>query len=173
MVKGRDDRHYLNVGRFATVGGVLISIGAAFLVAGAPTIMDFTQTVFGFVNAPLLGAFLFGMFWKRTTPWGGFWGLIIGTLTAFIHWELTIHGVLHYHTDQAGNFWRAFIAFSAGALATYLISLVTTPKPVEELRGLVYSETPRPTTNVPWHERPAVFGLIVLAIAFIVNLFFW
>ena len=70
LVKNRDDKHYLNVGRVATVAGVLISVGTAYLAASAPSIMDFTQTVFGFVNAPLLGTFLFGMFWKRTTPWG-------------------------------------------------------------------------------------------------------
>ncbi len=175
MVKDRDDRHYLNVGRIATVFGVLASVGTAYIAASAPSIMDFTQTVFGFVNAPLLGTFLFGMFWKRTTPWGGFWGLIIGTLGAVTHYVLTVHGVFHYSTPQAGNFWRAFIAFCIGALATYLISLVTKPKPLEELKGLVYSETPRPDSDahLPWFQRPAVFGIIVLVVAVIVNALLW
>ena len=177
LVKGRDDAHYLNVGRAATVAGVLISVGTAYLAASAPSIMDYTQTVFGFVNAPLLGTFLFGMFWKRTTPWGGFWGLIVGTLAAVVHWVLTTHGPYQhlYSTAQAGNFWRAFIAFSVGALATYLISLITPPKPVEELRGLVYSETPRPASdrNLPWYERPVVFGAVVLIMAAILNLLLW
>ncbi len=177
LVKGREDRHYLNVGRIVTVAGVLISVATAYLAASAPSIMDFTQTVFGFVNAPLLGTFLFGMFWKRTTPWGGFWGLIVGILAALTHWLLTTYGPYQhlYSTAQAGNFWRAFIAFSAGALATYVISLVTRPKPVEELRGLVYSETPRPESDkhLPWYERPVVFGLFVLVLATVANLLFW
>ncbi len=181
MVKGRDDRHYLNVGRVATVFGVLISIATAFLAANQKSIMDFTQLIFGFVNAPLLGTFLFGMFWKRTTPWGGFWGLIVGIAAAAVHWWLTNdpahnhYGPLHYHTDQAGNFWRAFIAFAIGALATYLVSLVTKPKPASELVGLVYSETPRPLPDpsLRWYERPLTFGLIVLALAVILNLLFW
>ncbi len=175
LVKDKDDKHYLNVGRVATVAGVLISVATAYVAASAPSIMDFTQTVFGFVNAPLLGTFLFGMFWKRTTPWGGFWGLIIGTATAALHYILTIHGVFHYSTDQAGNFWRAFIAFAAGALATYGVSLVTKPRPVEELRGLVYSETPKPESDahLPWYERPLVFGIFVLVLAVITNLLFW
>lgn len=175
LVKDRDDKHYLNVGRIVTVAGVLISVATAYLAASAPSIMDFTQTVFGFVNAPLLGTFLFGMFWKRTTPWGGFWGLIVGTLAAIVHYVLTVHGMFHYSTAQAGNFWRAFIAFSVGALATYLISLMTKPKPVEELRGLVYSETPRPESDshLPWYERPVVFGVIVLALAALMNVLIW
>ena len=177
LVKDREDKHYLNVGRIVTVAGVLISVATAYLAASAPSIMDFTQTVFGFVNAPLLGTFLFGMFWKRTTPWGGFWGLIIGILAALTHWLLTTYGPYQhlYSTAQAGNFWRAFIAFSAGALATYVISLVTRPKPVEELRGLVYSETPRPESDkhLPWYERPVVFGIFVLALAAVANLLFW
>ena len=176
LVKGRDDKHYLTVGRIATVVGVLIAIGTAFIAELAPSIMDFTQTVFGFVNAPLLGTFLFGMFWKRTTPWGGFWGLIIGTIAAIVHYVMTNHGlVFHYTTPQAGNFWRAFIAFSVGALATYLISLVTRPKPLEELKGLVYSETPRPDSDahLPWFQRPVVFGAIVILVMVIMNLLVW
>jgi SSS family solute:Na+ symporter len=175
LVKGRPDRHYLNVGRVATVAGVLLSVATAYVAASAPSIMDFTQTVFGFVNAPLLGTFLFGMFWKRTTPWGGFWGLIVGTGAAVVHYVLTARGVLHYSTAQAGNFWRAFLAFCVGALATYLISLATRPRPAADLRGLVYSETPRPAPDpgLPWYERPATFGLIVLALAALLNVLFW
>lgn len=175
IAKSKPDSHYLIVGRIATVAGVLISVGTAYLAKSAPSIMDFTQTVFGFVNAPLLGTFLFGMFWKRTTPWGGFYGLIVGILAAVVHFELTAHGVLHYSTDQAGNFWRAFVAFSVGALATYVVSLFTVPKPAAELVGLVYSETPRPESDkhLPWYQRPLIFGLIVLALAFVTNLFIW
>jgi len=99
----------------------------------------------------------------------------VGILAAVVHFELTVHGVLHYSTDQAGNFWRAFVAFSVGALATYVVSLFTQAKPASELVGLVYSETPRPESDrhLPWYQRPVVFGIIVLALAFITNLFIW
>ena len=176
MVKNREDQHYLHVGRIVTVAGVLISVATAYLAARSPSIMDFTQTVFGFVNAPLLATFLFGMFWKKTTPWGGFFGLIIGILTATVHWIMTNNGIVfHYDTPQAGNFWRATIAFVAGALGTWLISLATTPKPVEELRGLVYSETPRPESDkhLVWYERPVILAVVVLIVVVVVNLLFW
>ncbi len=53
--------------------------------------MDFTQTVFGFVNAPLLATFLLGMFWRRTSAWGGFYGLLAGILAAAVHYYFTDH----------------------------------------------------------------------------------
>jgi SSS family solute:Na+ symporter len=83
--------------------------------------------------------------------------------------------VLHYSTDQAGNFWRAFVAFISGGIGTVLVSLVTKPKPVNELVGLVYSETPKPTEDprTPWYERPVVLGAAVLVFAAILNVLFW
>ena len=42
-------------------------------------IMDYIQLLFSFFNAPLFATFIIGMFWKRMTPWAGFFGLIAGT----------------------------------------------------------------------------------------------
>jgi SSS family solute:Na+ symporter len=183
LVKNQPDHHYLVVGRIATVAGILISIATAYMAMQSKSIMDFVQTVFGFVNAPLLGTFLFGMFWKRTSPWGGFWGLLAGIGAAVVHFMLTADPsphfhmpfYIHYFTAQAGNFWRAFVSFVASAIVTPLVSLVTKPKPAAELRGLVYSETPKPESDahLPWYQRPLVLGLIVLGFAVIINLIFW
>ncbi len=169
------DEHYLKIGRLVTVVGVIVSVVTAFLAAGAPSIMDYMQTVFGFVNAPLLATFLFGMFWKRTTPWGGFWGLIAGMLAALTHYLLTIDHVLHFSTDQSGNFWRAFVAFAVGAIVTYLVSLVTQPLPDEKMRGLVYQLTPKPESDshLSWWRRPVVLGVLILIFALVVNILFW
>ena len=41
-------------------------------------IMDMLQLVFAFVNAPLFATFLLGMFWKRATGHGAFFGLLVG-----------------------------------------------------------------------------------------------
>src|SRR4029077_14494859 len=74
--KGGSDRHYMPVGRWATVGGILLSIAAAYLAQRYNNIMDVLQLVFSFVNAPLFATFLLGMFWKRATGHGAFAGLI-------------------------------------------------------------------------------------------------
>jgi SSS family solute:Na+ symporter len=173
--KDRSDQHYLRVGRLATIFGVLASVATAYLAASAPSVMDFTQTVFGFVNAPLLGTFLFGMFWKRTSAWGGFWGLVVGISAAIIHYVMTVNGTIHFSTDQAGNFWRAFIAFAAGAIATFVVSLVTQPPSQEQLTGLVYGQAAETTLHqdIPVWQRPAVLAVVILVITAIVNICVW
>src|SRR5436305_517926 len=87
---GASDRHYLWVGRVATVGGIALSIGAAYAAMQSENIMNMLQLVFGFVNAPLLATFLLGMFWKRATGHGAFVGLLAGTMAAAIHHGLTL-----------------------------------------------------------------------------------
>lgn len=101
------DRHYLNVGRIATVAGVLLSIGTAYIVLSFESILDYLQLLHGIFLAPLFATFLLGMFWKRTTPWGGFAGLVSGTVGGLGLWGLELMGILSYGSPMAGNFWRA------------------------------------------------------------------
>jgi SSS family solute:Na+ symporter len=180
------DAHYLWMGRMATIGGVALSIGAAYLVTNFNNIMDALQLVFSIVNAPLFATFLLGMFWKRTTGHAAFTGLLSGTFAALIHHGLTlpadatpgIHGgwiavVHHYPSDMAQNFWTAIFAFSVNLVVTIAISLITTPRPESELVGLVYSLTPRPVEgHLSWYQKPATLAVAVLAILIVLNLVF-
>jgi SSS family solute:Na+ symporter len=184
--KRATDAHYLWMGRMATIGGVALSIGAAYLVTNFNNIMDALQLVFSIVNAPLFATFLLGMFWKRTTGHAAFTGLISGTFAALIHHGLTlpadatpgIHGgwiavLHHYPSDMAQNFWTAIFAFSVNLIVTIAISLVTTPRPEPELVGLVYSLTPKPVeAHLSWYQKPATLGIAVLAILIVLNLVF-
>lgn len=186
---GKSDKHYLTVGHMATVFGVLVSIAAAYVAASFNNIMDFLQLIFAFVNAPLFATFLLGMFWKRATGHGAFWGLLCGTGAAALH-----HGITHpagattlikggwlgtivhiYPSEMAQNFWTAIFAWSFCFCATILISSFTKRiKTDEELKGLVYSLTPKITSEAePWYFRPGVVGSIILAAALIINIFFW
>jgi SSS family solute:Na+ symporter len=184
--KRATDAHYLWMGRMATIGGVALSIGAAYLATNFNNIMDALQLVFSFVNAPLFATFLLGMFWKRTTGHAAFTGLLSGTAAALLHHGLTIpadatpgiHGgwirVIHtYPSDMAQNFWTAIFAFSVNFLVTIAVSLITTPRPEPELVGLVYSLTPKPLeTHLSWYQKPATLAIAVLAILIILNLVF-
>ena len=184
--KKATDAHYLWMGRMATIGGVALSIAAAYLVTNFNNIMDALQLVFSIVNAPLFATFLLGMFWKRTTGHAAFTGLLSGTVAALIHHGLTIpadtvrgiHGgwlhVVHtYPSDMAQNFWTAIFAFSVNLIVTIVVSLITKPRQEHELVGLVYSLTPRPIeTHLSWYQKPATLGLIVLAMAIVLNLIF-
>jgi SSS family solute:Na+ symporter len=177
---GADDQHYLWMGRMATVFGTVASIATAYIAMMFNNIMDLLQLVFSFINAPLFATFLLGMFWKRATPNGAFWGLMGGTGTAAVHYALTgiaggRVGLLHsYPSDMAQNFWGAIYAWTGCFLLTMLISLVTTPRDEKDLVGLVYSLTPKQTSEgLPWFRRPLVLGVIVLILSAALNLYFW
>jgi SSS family solute:Na+ symporter len=184
--KGASDRHYLAVGRWATVGGILLSIATAYAAINFNNIMDTLQLVFSFVNAPLFATFLLGMFWKRATGHGAFAGLITGTAAAMLHHGLTlpieahpgIHGgwitVVHnYPSDMAQNFWTAIFAFSANFIVTIVVSLMTKPRPDAELVGLVRSLTKMPShAHLAWWRRPEALAAAVLVGAIALNIFF-
>ncbi|HEU5217664.1 MAG TPA: sodium:solute symporter family protein [Gemmatimonadales bacterium] len=186
---GQSDTHYLRMGHVATVVGILLSVAAAYATTRFNNIMDMLQLVFAFVNAPLFATFLLGMFWRRTTGHGAFWGLLSGTLAAAVHHGLTLPRgaapglkgaflgtVLNaYPSEMAQNFWTAIVAWSACFLATIFISMATARnKSDEDLKGLVYALTPRLTDEgVPWHKRPATLGALVLGITLVLNIIFW
>src|SRR5215468_7868108 len=174
LVRGASDSHYLYVGRVTTVVGTLISVGTAYAAMRFNNIMDMLQLVFSFVNAPLFATFLLGMFWRRTTGHGAFWGLVAGTVAAAGHYELTgVAGggsllgkiaVLHvYPSDMAQNFWGAIWAWTVCFGVTILISLVTAPKRPGDLKGLVFGLTEKPSDErLAWYQRPAIVGVLVL-----------
>jgi len=184
--KGAPDAHYLWMGRAATVGGIALSVAAAYAATAFNNIMDFLQLVFAFVNAPLFATFALGMFWKRSTGHGAFIGLVSGTLGAALHHGLTLaatsvpgikggfFGILHrYPSDMAQTFWTAIAAFTTCFVVTIIVSLATRPRPDEELRGLVYALTPRPRDEARGLlQRPLVLGVGVLALTLILNLIF-
>jgi SSS family solute:Na+ symporter len=184
--KRATDAHYLWMGRMATIGGIVLSIGAAYAATSFNNIMDALQLIFSLVNAPLFATFLLGMFWKRTTGHGAFTGLLAGTGAALVHHGLTlpsgatpgIHGawihLVHvYPSDMAQNFWTAIFAFSVNLIVTVAVSLVTKPRPEPELVGLVYSLTPKPIdTHLTWYQKPATLGVAVLVILVALNLVF-
>jgi len=188
IAPGKSDTHYLWMGRWATVVGILISIGAAAAAAKFNNIMDMLQLVFGFVNAPLFATFLLGMFWKRTTGHGAFWGLLSGTGAAALFHTLAITagsapswikgGALGqkfvFHSDMGKNFWMAIVAWTTCFLLTVLISVVTKrTKTDAELTGLVYSLTPKKKSEgEPWYMQPVTLGILVLIATVALNLIF-
>jgi SSS family solute:Na+ symporter len=178
---GAPDRHYLNVGRITTVVGIALSIGTAYMAASFNSINDFLQLVFGFVNAPLFATFLLGMFWKRATGHGAFFGLLTGTAAAALTHGLTmaegkggwIADVYHFPSPMAQNFWIAIFAWTTCFLMTIAISLATRPRPESELQGLVYSLTKLVhDEGVVWYKRPVPLAILVGVLALILNFWF-
>ena len=188
IARSKSDAHYMWMGRVATVGGILISIACAYFAAMYNNAMDVIQLVFGFVNAPLFATFLLGMFWKRVTATGAFLGLLLGTLTSMAFHALTLAtgnapgvkggylGIVQsFPSEMAQNFWLASFAFLACLTFTTVISLATKcTKTDAELTCLVYSLTPKITSaNEPWHRRPPVLAVVLLAACLVLNVIFF
>ena len=188
IAKNKSDEHYLWMGRMATVFGTGLSILTAYMAMHFNNIMDMLQLVFAFVNAPLFATFLLGMFWKRTTGHGAFFGLLSGTMAAAIHHGLTapvgaeslfkggwLGPILHtYPSEMAQNFWTAIWSWTTCFTVTIIISLLTRrTKTDEELRGLVYSLTTRhPEGHLAWYQRPIYLGAVILVAVTVLNLIF-
>jgi solute:Na+ symporter, SSS family len=188
IAPGRSDGHYLRMGQVATVVGVLLGVAAAYLAAAFNNIMDLLQLVFAFVNAPVFATFLLGMFWKRTTGHGAFYGLLAGTLSAAVFHGLSlpagaVPGVkggwitpeFVFRSEMGQNFYVAIVAWSTCFVLTVLVSLATRRNRTDaELQGLVYSLTPRPTSNAAeaWYKRPVLVGMLVLTATLLLNILF-
>ena len=182
FVKGRSDKHYLHVGKGITVVGILISIVTAYVAQSFNNINDFLQLVFSFVNGPLFATFVLGMFWKRTTSHGAFTGLLMGTVAAALTHGLTIaegkggwiSPEFTIGSGMAQAFAVASVAFTVNFILTVLVSLVTKPKPEEELKGLVYSLTEMPkSADLPWYQRASTLGLALVLITILLNWLFY
>ena len=155
----------------------MIGIATALIASGYNNIMDYIQLLFSFFNAPLFATFIIGMFWRRMTPWAGFYGLIAGTLAAVVaHYGATSWGLWDLGSDQAAAFWGAIAAFVVDAIVSVAVTFFTKPKPVEELQNLVYGmaavdDDEDPSERV-WYRRPVTLAAGALGLTAILSIIF-
>jgi SSS family solute:Na+ symporter len=176
------DHHYVNMGRWTTVIGVLISVGTAYLVMQFASIMDYVQALFSFFIAPLFGTVILGMLWKRATPAGGWAGLLAGTLSSvgMYVWVKADPTAVRYVAlsmdaqDQAQNMFRALWCCSICVIVTVVVSYLTRPKPDSELKDLVYGLTPLPPEeHVSMFHSPVFWGVVVAVVFIALQIIFW
>lgn len=171
--KNMSDQHYFRMGKYATVFGVFLSIGSSYIVQSFPNLMDYMQLIFSFFNAPLFATFLLGMFWKRATAQGGFAGLVSGILTAAIHYLLYKFNIIHYASEMGANYYQAWWAWFADFLVTIVVSLFTSKKSDEELKGLVYGLSKIRSGKESFFLRPEFLGSTALLLTLFLNIIFW
>jgi SSS family solute:Na+ symporter len=180
MNKKASDQHYVWMGRASTVVGMLISIGTAYLVMHAASIMDYVQALFSFFIAPLFGTVILGMLWKRATNWGGFLGLLAGTASSIglflytstgsaAHKALALSRVALSPDAQpmAENMFRALWSWLICITVTVIVSLATRPKSDDELTGLVYGATTIPNDGANSLFQKPIFWAAVVAVVFV------
>ncbi len=180
FAKDRDPAFYLRAGRLVTVAGILISVVTALIAKGYSNIMNYIQTLFSIFNAPLFATFIIAMFWRRASAWGGFFSLVAGTAAAYATNRLNAyHTIFHFGSPLSASFWQAIIAFLVGGVVLVAVSLVTKPKPEEEIRGLVWglprkeevevNEDPR---DKLWWRSPWLLGGVAIALLIALNIIF-
>ena len=176
------DRHYVNMGRWTTVIGVLISVGTAYLVMQFASIMDYVQALFSFFIAPLFATVVLGMLWKRATGPGGFWGLLCGTLSSIGMWTwvkidpsaLRYVALSPHAKGLAQDMFQALWSFLVCLTVTVVVSLATKPMADVEMNGLVYGLTRVPSVeNVPWFQKPLFWAGVVTIVFLLLNIIFW
>jgi SSS family solute:Na+ symporter len=180
--KNATDQHYVAIGRWATILGVVVSIAAAYSVQHAPGIMDYVQALFSFFIAPLLGAVLMGMFWTRATKAGGFWGLLIGTVSSISLWAWVKvdPSALRYVAlspdakDMAENMYRALWSVSICVIVVFVVSMFGKARPLAELDGLVYGATKIPKEDpVPYYKNEYFWMVLAILCFLALNIYFW
>lgn len=180
--KEAPDAHYVTMGRWCTILGVLVSIGTAYLVMQFKSIMDYVQALFSFFIAPLFGTVLLGMLWKRATPAGGFWGLLAGTLSSIAMWAwvkmdpsaLRYIALSPHAKDMAENMYRALWSWIICVVVTVVVSYLTRPLPESALRGLVYGCTDVPhERDMPLWQRPIFWAGVVGGVFLLLQIIFW
>jgi SSS family solute:Na+ symporter len=171
---GRPDSYYLRVGRYTTVAGVFVGILTAFIAAGYNNIANYLQTLFSFFNVPIFLAFIVGMVWRKAGRGSGFWGMIVGTLVAFGTWVLYKVGVLSFRSDLAETQWGAIAGFAAGLAAMGIATRFSAPKPLAELKGLVFGlqeQDVQTTASIPWFKSPVLWGIGALVLCGLLYLY--
>lgn len=173
------------IGRIATVIGIILSIGAAYWARSMPTIIDFLQAIVSFILAPTAAVILLGMFVKRITPSGAFWGMLIGMVSSLIMFLLLQFGLIgpsaitpvEGSSFMAANFWRAWWACVIAGGITVGVSFFTTPRPEAELVGLVKglgnTETDATAPAVKFYKNPEFWAVISLAVFIFWNIYLW
>jgi SSS family solute:Na+ symporter len=176
------DHHYVNMGRWTTVVGVLGSVGTAYLVMQFASIMDYVQALFSFFIAPLFGTVVLGMLWKRATGPGGFWGLLLGTASSISMWAwvkvdpsaLRYVAMSPHAKALAQDMYQALWSFLFCVIVNVIVSLATKPRADSELTGLVYGLTEVPSVgNLPIYQKPLFWAGVVVVIFVVLNIYFW
>ena len=180
--KHETDQHYLLIGRWCTILGVIVSIGTAYLVTHFKSIMDYMQALVSFFIAPLFATVILGMLWKRATEKGGFWGLLAGTVSSvamyaavLLHPEWLRYIALSPDAKpMAENLYRALWSWMICVVVTVSVSLCTQAKQPSELKNLVWAYTDIPgDAGLPFYKRPAFWGAGVAVVFAVLQYIFW
>jgi SSS family solute:Na+ symporter len=170
FVKGRPDRHYLKIGKTATVVGTCLACASSYIVLQFNNLMDYMQLVGILFISPFFIVFFLGMFWKRPSATAGFCGMVAGISGATLEYVLYRLHVLKFTSPMASNIWTAVWGFLAGLLVTVVVSHLTPAPDGKKLEGLVYSRKHNESRHLSWYQTPEFYAIVVAAFFIYLNI---
>jgi solute:Na+ symporter, SSS family len=171
IAPGRSDRHYLRMGRIATVAGVLVSIMAAYMALHFDNIFEYWALLSSIFIGTSFATFLLGISGTRVNGTGAFCGLLAGYATAIANYLLYRQGIIHYGSMMQMDFLGGTWGFMANGAVALVVS-VAGPRPVaEKLKGLVLQRGFRQERG-PWLGRPTTWAIAVGVLTITLNIIF-
>jgi len=177
------ERHLVFVGRVATATVVLLGlVWIPVMSLIADYLYRYLQDVQSVIAPSIAVVFILGVFWKRTTPAGGLWGLVIGFILGMFRLVLLIfkgrlsEGTLLYWLADINWLHFCISLFFLSIGIGIVISLFTKKPSEEKIQGLTYgAATPEQIkeTRQSWNKWDVIHSLIIVGIIVACYIYFW
>jgi solute:Na+ symporter, SSS family len=182
--KGASERHYVFVGRLATVVIVILGILWIPVMKGIGKVLyEYLQDVQSLLAPGIAAVFLLGVVSRRTTPAAGFAGLVVGFVLGMLRLGLNIY---YGDTEGDGLIYRLIVApnwlhyeivlFFVVIVMMIIISFFTKAMDPSKIEGLYFGSATaeqRAITRSSWNKWDVINSAIVLAVIIAFYIYFW
>lgn len=122
LVTDQSEKHYVSVGRLASITSIFIAVILARpFLGGMASAFQTIQEYTGYIAPGIVAVFLMGMFWKKCNSQGAFGMLIVSVVSNIL---------LKFSIPDTSFVIRIWLVFLTCLIAGYVISLLTRePKP--------------------------------------------
>ena len=178
----KSEKHYVIVGRMATVAIVLLGIAWIPVMKGIGKVLyEYLQDVQSLLAPGIAAVFLLGIVSKRTTPAAGLWGLIIGFVLGMTRLALNVFGL-----EEGGMLYNVFLShnwlhyeiylFVIVIISMVIISYFTKKKDPTTIVGLTMGSATaaqRAETRESYNYWDIINSVIIITIILVFYAYFW
>ncbi len=176
-----NEKHYVTVGRIATVAIVLLGILWIPVMKGLGKVLyEYLQDVQSLLAPGIAAVFLLGILSKKTTPAAGIWGLVIGFTLGMFRLALNVMGIedgVLYDLVLSHNWLHYEIyLFIIVIISMIVISYFTKRKDPELITGLTMGSATaaqRAETRESYNYWDVINSIIIIAIILVFYAYFW
>ena len=162
----------VRVGQISTlVLVVLASLWAPF-IERASSLWEYLQVVLAYIAPPVAATFILGLFWKRANGNGSIYSLLFGFAFAIVSLLSSINGWFP-GLNEMHFLDRTFILFILCLIINIVVSLMTSPPPVEKVAQYTWTkemlkEESEELKELPWYQNYRILAVLLLIVTAIV-----